>query len=45
MFGQFFPHTPQIPGAVIVGVPDGVEYDMPCVGTLMWLLAEISTTD
>lgn len=45
VFGQFFPHTPQIPGAVIVGVPDGVEYDMPCVGTLMWLLAEISTSD
>jgi hypothetical protein len=42
MFGQFFPHTPQIPGAVIVGIPDGVEYDMPCTGNLMWLLSELS---
>ena len=43
MYGQFFPHTPQIPGAVIVGIPDGVEYDMPCTGNLMWLLSEITT--
>ena len=41
MFGQFFPPTPQIPGAVIVGIGN-TEYDMPCVGTLMWLLSEIA---
>ena len=51
MFGQFFPTTPQIPGGVIVGVREGTwslgagtEYDMPCVGMLMWLLAEISNS-
>lgn len=48
-FGQFFPSTPFIPGAVGVGyssidVYDGgyAEYDMPCVGISMYLLSEIS---
>lgn len=44
LFGQYFPHTPQIPGAVIVGIPDGTEYDMPCTGNLMWLLSELTTS-
>ena len=44
-FGQFFPSTPFIPGAVGVGyssVDDCSEYDMPCVGLSMYLLSEIS---
>lgn len=51
VFGQFFPSTPQIPGAVNVGFrqndhgPDnGSEYDMPCVGMAMWLLADMLFT-
>ncbi len=49
-FGQFFPSTPQIPGAVNVGVNissdysdhfNYSEYDMPCVGAAMLLLSEI----
>ncbi|MBN2300965.1 MAG: glycoside hydrolase family 9 protein [Lentisphaerae bacterium] len=52
--GEFFPPTPQIPGGVCVGITEtsmnpsnpinnlGHEYDMPIVGFLIWLLAEIS---
>lgn len=46
-FGQFFPSTPFIPGAVGVGYTDidvyknSSEYDMPCVGMAMYLLSEI----
>lgn len=45
-FGQFFPSTPFIPGAVGVGyssLNDCSEYDMPCVGLSMYLLSEISS--
>ena len=45
VFGQFFPSTPQIPGGVTVGFgTESVhsEYDMPCVGSFMWLFSEIS---
>lgn len=44
-YGQFFPSTPFIPGAVGVGysTPGGEsEYDMPCVGLSMYLLSELS---
>ncbi|MBE7043001.1 MAG: hypothetical protein E7399_05845 [Ruminococcaceae bacterium] len=44
-FGQFFPSTPQIPGGVTVGFgvdSTHAEYDMPCVGSVMWLLSEIA---
>ena len=48
-YGQFFPSTPFIPGAVGVGyhsidVESGStsEYDMPCVGIAMYLLSEIT---
>lgn len=44
VFGQFFPSTPQIPGGVTVGYTKNAlhaEYDMPCVGFAMWLLADI----
>lgn len=47
-FGQFFPSTPFIPGAVGVGYTtidvykNSAEYDMPCVGISMYLLSEIS---
>ena len=37
VFGQFFPSTPQIPGAV--GIP---EYDLPIVGMLMWALGDMA---
>ena len=43
-YGQFFPSTPFIPGAVGVSYAklDGtVEYDMPCVGMAMYLLSEL----
>jgi len=52
LFGEFFPPTPQIPGAVIVGLqpmsfdPQQYgncgpnEYDMPQAGTALWLMAE-----
>ena len=43
-YGQFFPSTPFIPGAVGVSYSklDGtVEYDMPCVGMAMYLLSEL----
>ena len=47
-FGQFFPSTPFIPGAVGIGYTTidvykhSAEYDMPCVGISMYLLSEIS---
>ncbi len=47
-YGQFFPSTPFIPGAVGVGYKtidvykNSSEYDMPCVGISMYLLSEIS---
>lgn len=43
-YGQFFPSTPFIPGAVGVGytsLDSTSEYDMPCVGLSMYLLSEI----
>ena len=45
-YGQFFPSTPFIPGAMGVPYPSldvyksHAEYDMPCVGMTMYLLAE-----
>ena len=48
-YGQFFPSTPFIPGAVGVGYSSidvyevSSEYDMPCVGLSMYLLSEISS--
>ena len=47
-YGQFFPSTPFIPGAVGVGYHSvdtysaSSEYDMPCVGISMYLISEIS---
>ena len=47
-YGQFFPSTPFIPGAVGVSYhslspsESSSEYDMPCVGLSMYLLSEIS---
>ena len=44
-FGQFFPSTPFIPGAVGIGYgsidvyENSAEYDMPCVGLSMYLLS------
>ena len=44
-YGQFFPSTPFIPGAVGVGYSDldvykiSSEFDMPCVGLSMYLLS------
>jgi len=46
VYGQFFPSTPQIPGAVNIGFTEnGIrsEYDMPAVGITMWLLSELDT--
>lgn len=51
LYGEFFPPTPQIPGAVSVGLNAGSfspekygngpnEYDMPVVGNVLWLIAE-----
>ncbi len=49
--GQFFPHTPDIPGAVTIGYDDldtiglvsaGPEYDMPNVGMLIYYLTKLS---
>ena len=45
VWGQFFPPTPQIPGGVTIGFTaenNSSEYDMPAVGMLMWLLAQIA---
>ncbi len=39
VFGQFFPSTPQIPGAVL-HVRNG-EYDMPAVGMTLWATAAV----
>ena len=47
-YGQFFPSTPFIPGAIGVGYgtldvyTSGSEYDMPCVGLAMYLISEIT---
>jgi len=47
-YGQFFPSTPNIPGAIGVGYgtldvyTSGSEYDMPCVGLAMYLISEIT---
>jgi hypothetical protein len=47
-YGQFFPSTPYIPGAIGVGYgtldvyTSGSEYDMPCVGLAMYLISEIT---
>ena len=47
-YGQFFPSTPFIPGAVGVGYhtldtySSSSEYDMPCVGISMYLISEIT---
>jgi len=46
-YGQFFPSTPFIPGAVGVGYhtvdvySHSSEYDMPCVGLAMYMLSEL----
>jgi len=52
LFGEFFPPTPQIPGAVGIGLrfrsfdPNQYgncganEYDMPVVGNVLWVMAE-----
>jgi len=52
LFGEFFPPTPQIPGAVSIGLQSRSfdpnlygncghnEYDMPVVGSVLWLMAE-----
>jgi hypothetical protein len=47
-YGQFFPSTPFIPGAVGVSYhsldtySSSSEYDMPCVGISMYLISEIT---
>jgi hypothetical protein len=47
-YGQFFPSTPFIPGAVGTGYDSidvytsSSEYDMPCVGISMYLISEIT---
>jgi len=48
-YGQFFPSTPQIPGAINVGFTAnnhqtdvGAEYDMPLVGFLLWVLGDMA---
>jgi len=40
VFGQFFPSTPQIPGAVL-HVPNG-EYDMPPTTFTLWAMARLA---
>ena len=52
LFGEFFPCTPQIPGAISTGVtpnssnPNGFgldnEYDMPMVGWMLWLMSDLA---
>ena len=48
-YGQFFPSTPYIVGAVGVGYSsldtytESSEYDMPCVGLSLYLLSEIES--
>jgi hypothetical protein len=51
-YGEFFPPTPQIPGAVSTGLLAhsfdpaqygwANEYDMPIVGAVLWLMTDIS---
>lgn len=51
VFGEFFPPTPQIPGAVSIGVneysfdPEGYgmenEYDLPVTAMVLWAFAEL----
>jgi hypothetical protein len=47
-YGQFFPSTPFIPGAIGTGYDSidvytsSSEYDMPCVGISMYLISEIT---
>lgn len=48
-YGQFFPSTPHIPGAINIGFADcdstsHSEYDMPCVGMCMYLISELENT-
>ena len=53
VFGEFFPNTPQIPGAVSIGVNEGSfsqesygfsnEYDMPPTGYTLWLMSELAS--
>lgn len=55
VFGEFFPPTPQIPGAVSIGVNEGSfsqesygfanEYDMPPTGYTLWLMSDIAMKD
>jgi hypothetical protein len=55
LYGEFFPPTPQIPGAVSTGIntssfaPAGYgfanEYDMPIVGSVLWLMTDVSKTN
>lgn len=47
-FGQFFPSTPFIPGAVAIDYTSidmvkgsAAEFDMPCVGLMMYLISEL----
>lgn len=40
VFGQFFPSTPQIPGAVLHRYEG--EYDMPAVGFTLWATARLT---
>lgn len=52
IFGEFFPPTPQLPGAVGIGLQyasfdpqlygncGSNEYDLPVVGSALWLMAE-----
>lgn len=50
LFGEFFPPTPQIPGAVSIGLAaysfdpkhygSANEYDLPAAGSVLWLTAE-----
>ncbi len=40
VFGQFFPSTPQLPGAVLHAA--GGEYDLPAVGMTLWAVRALS---
>ena len=54
LFGEFFPPTPQIPGAVSIGLQyrsfdpnlhgnsGANEYDIPVVGNVLWVMAELA---
>ena len=51
-YGEFFPPTPQIPGAVSTGMTSesiisqdsgfANEYDMPIVGLVLWLMTDLA---